>query len=138
VRALRVMLVEDDYLTRLVAGDFLRDEGFEVEEASSGDEAALRLGGQNCSMCCSPTSKCRGKWMDGITLQPTPAASIRRLSSSSCPASHRSSTTASRISTPPRSSCPNPIRCPRSSKRSDASRRNIHTPRFEKALVRHG
>jgi CheY-like chemotaxis protein len=45
VRALRVMLVEDDYLTRLVAGDFLRDEGFEVEEASSGDEAALRLGG---------------------------------------------------------------------------------------------
>ena len=29
----------------MTTGDFLRDEGFEVEEASSGDEAALRLVG---------------------------------------------------------------------------------------------
>ncbi|WP_254065484.1 response regulator [Acidisoma sp. L85] len=28
-----------------MAGEFLRDEGFEVEEASSGDEAALQLVG---------------------------------------------------------------------------------------------
>jgi CheY-like chemotaxis protein len=42
---LRILLVEDEHLIRLVAGDFLRDEGFEVEEASSGDEAALRLVG---------------------------------------------------------------------------------------------
>jgi CheY-like chemotaxis protein len=43
--ALRVYLVEDEHLIRLMAGEFLRDEGFDVEEASSGDEAALRLVG---------------------------------------------------------------------------------------------
>jgi len=45
VGALRVLLVEDEHLIRLMAGEFLRDEGFDVEEASSGDEAALRLVG---------------------------------------------------------------------------------------------
>jgi CheY-like chemotaxis protein len=40
---LRVLLVEDEHLIRLMASEMLRDEGFDVEEASSGDEAALRL-----------------------------------------------------------------------------------------------
>ena len=43
--ALRVLLVEDEHWIRLLAAEALRDEGFDVEEASSGDEAALLLVG---------------------------------------------------------------------------------------------
>jgi CheY-like chemotaxis protein len=45
VEGLRVLLVEDEHLIRIMAAEMLRDEGFNVEEASSGDEAALRLMG---------------------------------------------------------------------------------------------
>jgi CheY-like chemotaxis protein len=45
VEGLRVLLVEDEHLIRIMAAEMLRDEGFDVEEASSGDEAALRLMG---------------------------------------------------------------------------------------------
>jgi hypothetical protein len=43
--ALRVLIVEDEHLIRLNAVEALREEGFDVEEAWSGDEAALRLRG---------------------------------------------------------------------------------------------
>ena len=41
--ALRVLLVEDEALIRLVTAEMLRDEGFEVFEARDGDEARALL-----------------------------------------------------------------------------------------------
>ncbi len=41
--AVRVLLVEDEGLIRMVTSEFLRDEGFEVTEAWNGDEAARLL-----------------------------------------------------------------------------------------------
>ncbi len=43
--AVRVLLVEDEGLIRLVASQILQDEGFEVVEAWNGDEAARLLDG---------------------------------------------------------------------------------------------
>lgn len=43
--ALRVLLVEDEGLIRLMALEILSDEGFEVVEAWNGDEAARLLDG---------------------------------------------------------------------------------------------
>ena len=43
--SIRVLLVEDENLIRLVAAEALRDEGFEVVEAQDGDEAARLIGG---------------------------------------------------------------------------------------------
>jgi len=43
VAAVKVLLVEDEGLIRLVASQILEDEGFEVVEAWSGDEAARLL-----------------------------------------------------------------------------------------------
>ena len=43
--AVRVLLVEDESLIRLVASEALRNEGFEVVEAQDGDEAAKLLDG---------------------------------------------------------------------------------------------
>lgn len=43
--AVRVLLVEDEGLIRLVASQTLQDEGFEVAEAWNGDEAARLLDG---------------------------------------------------------------------------------------------
>jgi CheY-like chemotaxis protein len=63
--ALRVLLVEDEHLIRLMAGEFLRDEGFDVEEASSGDEAALRLVGPELFDVLFTDVQMPGK-MDGI------------------------------------------------------------------------
>ena len=40
---LRVLLVEDEALIRLVTAEMLRDEGFEVFEARNGDEARALL-----------------------------------------------------------------------------------------------
>ncbi len=40
-----VLLAEDEMLIRLVAAEYLRDEGFEVVEAWDGDEAARLLDG---------------------------------------------------------------------------------------------
>lgn len=62
---LRILLVEDDQLIRLVAGEFLRDEGFEVEEACSGDEAALRLVGPEFFDVLFTDVQMPGK-MDGV------------------------------------------------------------------------
>jgi CheY-like chemotaxis protein len=45
VAATRVLLVEDEGLLRLVTAEILRDEGFEVVEARTGDEAARLLDG---------------------------------------------------------------------------------------------
>jgi CheY-like chemotaxis protein len=45
--ALRVLLVEDEDLIRLVTIETLQDEGFEVIEAWDGSEAARLLDGQN-------------------------------------------------------------------------------------------
>jgi len=45
VAAARVLLAEDEVLIRLVAAEYLRDEGFEVVEAWDGDEAARLLDG---------------------------------------------------------------------------------------------
>jgi len=45
VAAVKVLLVEDEGLIRLVASQILEDEGFEVVEAWSGDEAARLLDG---------------------------------------------------------------------------------------------
>ena len=39
----RVLLVEDEFLIRLIMAEVLADEGFEVVEAASGDEAAALL-----------------------------------------------------------------------------------------------
>ena len=39
----RVLLVEDEYLVRLVAAETLREHGYHVVEASTGDEAAAIL-----------------------------------------------------------------------------------------------
>ena len=41
--AVRVLLVEDEALIRLVTAEMLRDEGFEVFEARDGDEARALL-----------------------------------------------------------------------------------------------
>lgn len=38
--ATRVLLVEDEFLIRMILAEALADEGFEVVEAASGDEAA--------------------------------------------------------------------------------------------------
>jgi CheY-like chemotaxis protein len=65
LRILRILLVEDDHLIRMTAGDFLRDEGFEVEEASSGDEAALRLVGPEFFDVLFTDVQMPGK-MDGV------------------------------------------------------------------------
>lgn len=43
--AVRVLLVEDEGLIRLVASQALQDEGFEVVEARNGDEATRLLDG---------------------------------------------------------------------------------------------
>jgi CheY-like chemotaxis protein len=48
-----------------VAGEFLRDAGFEVEEASSGDEAALRLMGPEFFGVLFTDVQMPGK-MDGV------------------------------------------------------------------------
>ena len=48
VAALRVLLVEDEGLIRLMTSEILSDEGFEVVEAWNGDEAAKILDGPNC------------------------------------------------------------------------------------------
>jgi len=45
VAAVRVLLVEDENLIRLVTSEILQDEGFEVVEAWDGDEAARLLDG---------------------------------------------------------------------------------------------
>ena len=39
----RVLLVEDEHLIRMMVAEFLQDEGFEVTEAWDGDEAARLL-----------------------------------------------------------------------------------------------
>jgi two-component system, response regulator PdtaR len=39
---LHILLVEDDQMVRFTAADFLREEGFEVTEAT-GDDAAIQL-----------------------------------------------------------------------------------------------
>ena len=39
----RVLLVEDEFLIRLMTAEMLRDEGFEVFEAQHGDEARALL-----------------------------------------------------------------------------------------------
>lgn len=41
--AVRVLLVEDEGLIRMMTSEFLQDEGFEVTEAWNGDEAARLL-----------------------------------------------------------------------------------------------
>ena len=41
----RVLLVEDEFLIRLTLVDALAEEGFEVVEAESGDEALAIMGG---------------------------------------------------------------------------------------------
>ena len=41
--AVRVLLVEDEGLIRMVTSEFLRDEGFDVTEAWNGEEAARLL-----------------------------------------------------------------------------------------------
>jgi DNA-binding response OmpR family regulator len=43
VGSLRVLLVEDEPMVREMAADTLKDEGFEVIEAATGDEAACLL-----------------------------------------------------------------------------------------------
>ena len=45
VPATKVLLVEDEYLIRMMVAEFLQDEGFEVIEAWDGDEAARLLDG---------------------------------------------------------------------------------------------
>jgi len=45
VAAVRVLLVEDEDLIRLVTSEILQNEGFEVVEAWNGDEAARLLDG---------------------------------------------------------------------------------------------
>lgn len=42
----RVLIVEDEFLIRLTLAEVLADEGFEVLEAESGDEAARILEGR--------------------------------------------------------------------------------------------
>jgi DNA-binding response OmpR family regulator len=43
VENLRILLVEDDQMVRLMAADFLREEGFDVTEVATGDDAAIQL-----------------------------------------------------------------------------------------------
>jgi CheY-like chemotaxis protein len=62
---LRILLVEDEHLIRLTAAEALRDEGFDVEEASNGDEAALRLVGPNFFDVLFTDVRMPGK-MDGV------------------------------------------------------------------------
>ena len=46
--AVRVLLVEDEGLIRMMIAEFLQDEGFEVTEARDGDEAAKLLDSAAC------------------------------------------------------------------------------------------
>jgi two-component system, response regulator PdtaR len=46
--ALRVLLVEDDAPLRLMALYFLQEEGFDVTEAATGDDAVMRLADEDC------------------------------------------------------------------------------------------
>ncbi len=39
----RILLVEDEFLIRLIMAEILQEEGFEVIEACSGDEAVMLL-----------------------------------------------------------------------------------------------
>ena len=41
--AIRILLVEDEALIRVMVADFLADEGFEVTEARDGEEAVRLL-----------------------------------------------------------------------------------------------
>ena len=43
MRLIKVLLVEDEALIRVLAAELLRDAGFDVTEAQSGDEAASML-----------------------------------------------------------------------------------------------
>jgi CheY-like chemotaxis protein len=56
-----VLLVEDEPLVRMVGADLLEEAGFEVVEASNGDEALSVLETGPMYGCCSPTSTCRAR-----------------------------------------------------------------------------
>jgi CheY-like chemotaxis protein len=60
MRALRVLLVEDEGLIRLLTAEALQGAGFEVVEAWNGVEAIRLLDGPDGFDCSSPTCVCRG------------------------------------------------------------------------------
>ena len=57
-----VLIVEDEFLLRMDAADFMEDAGFTVYQASNADDAIALLEATTISGPCSPTSKCRGRW----------------------------------------------------------------------------
>jgi len=67
VATLRVLLVEDEGVIRLVTAELLREEGFDVVEAWNGDEAARLLDGTDGFDVLFTDVRMPGK-LDGIDL----------------------------------------------------------------------
>jgi DNA-binding response OmpR family regulator len=65
--SLRVLLVEDEPMVREMAAEILEDEGFEVIEAATGDEAACLLVDPDAIDVVFTDVRMPGK-MDGIDL----------------------------------------------------------------------
>jgi CheY-like chemotaxis protein len=63
----KVLVVEDEFLIRVALAEALRDEGFEVLEAGSGDEALARLRQEAAIALLLTDIRLPGK-LDGIGL----------------------------------------------------------------------
>ena len=67
MRAVRVLLAEDEGLIRLITKQFLQENGFEVTEAWNGEEAARLLNGPDSFDVLFTDVRMPGS-LDGIAL----------------------------------------------------------------------
>lgn len=65
--AIRVLLVEDEGIICMMSAEALRDEGFDVTEACSGDDAAMLLDGHDVFDVLFTDVRMPGQ-LDGIDL----------------------------------------------------------------------
>jgi hypothetical protein len=79
-----VLVVEDEFVLRLIAVEFVEDAGFQALSAASADEALsiLETRVEMCG-CCSRTSRCQARWTGSAW--PTPCATVGLRSSCSSP-----------------------------------------------------
>jgi CheY-like chemotaxis protein len=88
VAAARVLLVEDEGLTRLAAAEVLQDEGFEVVEAGNDDEAVQLLSGPDAFDVLFTDVRMPGV-LTAWTSPHMPGAGTPRSQCGSCPAMRR-------------------------------------------------